>query len=182
MNVEVVPRIDLRAARPTDAAAIRRLEGLSPASGRLLDEDLRRDDRRCLVAEVAASDVEVAAVDGGAGASDGEAGASDGEVLGYAALLVQPDAGHILDVVVAPRHRGRGIAGRLLDELARAAEEQGVTELTLEVAEDNVPARALYRRLGFVAEGRRPRYYPDGSDALILWRRAAAIPVDREDR
>ena len=38
----------------------------------------------------------------------------------------------------------------------------------LEVSEANAPARALYRRLGFAEVGRRPRYYDDGGDALVL--------------
>jgi [ribosomal protein S18]-alanine N-acetyltransferase len=38
----------------------------------------------------------------------------------------------------------------------------------LEVAVGNAPAQALYRQAGFVEAGRRPRYYADGGDALIL--------------
>jgi hypothetical protein len=45
--------------------------------------------------------------------------------------------------------------------------------VSLEVATDNAVAQALYRQRGFVVEGRRPRYYRDGTDALIMWRRPA---------
>ena len=43
--------------------------------------------------------------------------------------------------------------------------------MVLEVAVDNAPAEDLYRAAGFVAVGRRARYYsrPDGRvDAVIL--------------
>jgi ribosomal-protein-alanine N-acetyltransferase len=38
----------------------------------------------------------------------------------------------------------------------------------LEVAAQNTAARALYAALGFTETGRRPAYYEDGGDALIL--------------
>jgi ribosomal protein S18 acetylase RimI-like enzyme len=38
----------------------------------------------------------------------------------------------------------------------------------LEVDMGNFAAQALYRRLGFVQVGRRPRYYANGADALVL--------------
>ena len=53
-----------------------------------------------------------------------------------------------------------------------AAAARGATRVFLEVAEDNLAARALYERTGFVEAGRRPGYYAaaDGGrrDALLL--------------
>jgi ribosomal-protein-alanine N-acetyltransferase len=46
--------------------------------------------------------------------------------------------------------------------------EQGGESLTLEVRESNHAAVALYDRLGFVLAGRRPAYYTDGEDALVM--------------
>jgi len=46
----------------------------------------------------------------------------------------------------------------------------GGETVTLEVRERNTPAIALYRGLGFSVAGRRPRYYGDGEDALIMTR------------
>jgi ribosomal-protein-alanine N-acetyltransferase len=38
----------------------------------------------------------------------------------------------------------------------------------LEVSVANIAARRLYFRSGFVEAGRRPHYYSDNSDALVL--------------
>ena len=40
----------------------------------------------------------------------------------------------------------------------------------LEVRAGNVAAQQLYGAAGFMQDGRRPRYYPDGEDALLLRR------------
>jgi ribosomal-protein-alanine N-acetyltransferase len=56
------------------------------------------------------------------------------------------------------------------------AARRGAREMFLEVAEGNAAARALYAGLGAAEAGRRRRYYPDGSDALVL--RLALSPCD----
>jgi ribosomal protein S18 acetylase RimI-like enzyme len=49
----------------------------------------------------------------------------------------------------APAWRGRGMAGRILAALAKAAMARGVTRCFLQVEEGNTAAQALYRRAGF---------------------------------
>ncbi|WP_254453743.1 hypothetical protein [Siccirubricoccus sp. G192] len=51
-----------------------------------------------------------------------------------------------------------------------AARARGAAAMFLEVAAGNPAALALYRGLGFDRVGQRRRYYPDGSDALVLRR------------
>jgi ribosomal-protein-alanine N-acetyltransferase len=48
------------------------------------------------------------------------------------------------------------------------AVRRGAVEIFLEVAEPNAAARALYACAGAREVGRRPRYYADGADALVL--------------
>lgn len=133
-------------ASAADADAIAALE-LGGSTRRLLDDALVADDHCCLVARL------------------------DDEVVGVAIGLLLLDEGHVCDVAVAPERRRQGIAVRLLADLEDHLAARGATATTLEVRPSNRAARALYARLGYREEGRRPRYYPDGEDALLLWRR-----------
>jgi ribosomal-protein-alanine N-acetyltransferase len=77
----------------------------------------------------------------------------------------------ILSLGVAPRWRRRGLARALLATTVAEARHRSLPSVVLEVAIDNDAARDLYTAAGFVAVGRRARYYrrPDGrADALIL--------------
>jgi ribosomal-protein-alanine N-acetyltransferase len=92
------------------------------------------------------------------------------EPFGFALSRVVLDEAEILTVALAPEARGRGSSKPLLashlDALARA----GARLVHLEVEEENGPALALYRGLGFHCVGRRQGYYrkADGSSAAAL--------------
>jgi ribosomal-protein-alanine N-acetyltransferase len=95
----------------------------------------------------------------------------DGTLVGYAFARSAADSGEILNVAVAHEHRRAGVAAALVEELCTALVGVGVTEVFLEVRASNAPAQALYRALGFVPVGSRPRYYrAPVEDALILRR------------
>jgi [ribosomal protein S18]-alanine N-acetyltransferase len=81
---------------------------------------------------------------------------------------VAVDDAEVLTLAVAPGARRQGIATGLLSAVAAEARACGATALFLEVATTNAAARALYRRAGLVEVGRRRRYYPDGSDGVVL--------------
>jgi ribosomal-protein-alanine N-acetyltransferase len=83
---------------------------------------------------------------------------------------VAADEAEILTLAVAPGARRQGRARALLAEAAAIAAAAGARALFLEVSEANAAARALYESSAFALAGRRPRYYPDGSDALVLRR------------
>ena len=91
---------------------------------------------------------------------------------GFILCRVVADEAEILTLATAPAARGQGLGRRLVEAAAELAARQGATRLFLEVAEDNVAARALYDRSGFVEVGRRRGYYarPGGAsvDALVL--------------
>lgn len=84
----------------------------------------------------------------------------EGDAL-IAFALFQGTAGEadLLTLATLPARRGKGIARQLLLALFETLGAQGVKRLTLDVAEDNLPARHLYTSLGFTEDGRRPRYY-----------------------
>jgi ribosomal protein S18 acetylase RimI-like enzyme len=56
---------------------------------------------------------------------------------------------NIHDLAVLPGQRGRGTGRALLAAAEASARAEGCCKLTLEVQDDNTPARQLYDRLGF---------------------------------
>jgi ribosomal-protein-alanine N-acetyltransferase len=94
------------------------------------------------------------------------------EAIGFVIGQLAADEAEILSIGVAPNWQRFGLAAGLLEGLIRAARRGDAKRVFLEVAEDNAPAIALYRRLGFVEAGRRKRYYDRAGgekiDALTL--------------
>lgn len=96
------------------------------------------------------------------------------EPQGFLFDMLLGSTGEIVTLGVAPSARRRGAARALLADLLARARGLGVASLTLEVAEDNWAAFALYDALGFERAGTRRGYYrrPDGNvvDARLLRR------------
>jgi ribosomal-protein-alanine N-acetyltransferase len=88
---------------------------------------------------------------------------------------VAADEVEVLTLAVVPEARRRGVGARLLDAAMTVAFARGARTAFLEVSVGNSAARALYKRAGFTPAGRRPRYYADGTDALVL--RRALVPA-----
>jgi len=93
-------------------------------------------------------------------------------LAGFILSRIAAGEAEILSVAVKPARRGKGLGRGLLDQHLRRLAGRGVGTVFLEVAENNWPARALYRRAGFSDVGRREGYYPEakGAAALILRR------------
>lgn len=90
-------------------------------------------------------------------------------VAGYLFATLVADDLHINTLAVRPDCRRRGVAETLALALLERGRAAGAALCSLEVRASNRGAVALYRKLGFAAAGRRPRFYraPD-EDALIL--------------
>ncbi|MBO9533492.1 MAG: ribosomal protein S18-alanine N-acetyltransferase [Solirubrobacteraceae bacterium] len=100
-------------------------------------------------------------------------GESVGQLIGYLICSPQADEWHVMNVTVAPEHRGFGVARALMRELHETLDTAtaGTARLTLEVRPTNEPALRLYASEGYLVAGRRRSYYPDnGEDALVMWR------------
>ncbi len=73
-----------------------------------------------------------------------------GQVVGAAELTLWPGWGEVGSLVVAPPFRSRGVGRHLLAALIERARQHGVAELALRVERDNLAARNLYARAGFI--------------------------------
>jgi [ribosomal protein S18]-alanine N-acetyltransferase len=95
------------------------------------------------------------------------------DVVGYAGLwfVHDPDGdeAHVTNIVVAPGHRRRGVARRLMVHLADEAIRAGCVAWTLEVRASSTGAQELYRRFGFAPAGIRTKYYENSEDAIVMW-------------
>ena len=92
-------------------------------------------------------------------------------VVGYGGMFVGKGAeqADIQTIAVVPELRSQGLGRELMTALIREAELRGVQDLFLDVRADNIPARALYRSLGFAEQGVRRGYYqPDAMDAVVM--------------
>ena len=99
-------------------------------------------------------------------------------LIGYAGGWVVDGDVQILKVGVDPAWRRHGIARELLSRVASDARDLGARTCSLEVRAGNEGAQAFYRALGFESLGKRPRYYSDGEDALIM---QGPLPLSHHD-
>jgi ribosomal-protein-alanine N-acetyltransferase len=99
-----------------------------------------------------------------------------GAAVGFALFQLLPGEAELLRIGVVPEARRRGAARRLLAAALGALAAGGRPACHLEVRAGNLPACALYERLGFVRVGLRRAYYADGEDALRYARAAPAEP------
>jgi [ribosomal protein S18]-alanine N-acetyltransferase len=94
--------------------------------------------------------------------------AGDRPVAWCACRLIPPEA-ELLKIAVAGGYRRQGLAGMLLLRLSEILVGERIARLFLEVRANNLPARGLYGKYGFVQIGLRRGYYADPpDDALIM--------------
>jgi ribosomal-protein-alanine N-acetyltransferase len=92
-----------------------------------------------------------------------------GIMVGFVIGLVEPDhTGHVTTVGVAPEHRRRNLAKRLMGQVEDGFRKRNVRLVRLEVRALNVPAQKLYESLGYSMTQRLPKYYSNGGDGLLM--------------
>ncbi len=92
---------------------------------------------------------------------------------GFALGRVAAGEAELLTLAVAAHARRQGLGRRLLAACEAAAAARGARRLVLEVAADNLAARALYAAAGYGEVGRRRGYYAAlpglaAADAILL--------------
>lgn len=93
---------------------------------------------------------------------------NENEVVGYAGLWQPCDEGHITNIVTKLDKRGNKIASKMLEELIKIAKNKNLKCVTLEVNVHNEIAINLYKKYNFKEIGKRPKYYYNSEDALIM--------------
>lgn len=95
----------------------------------------------------------------------------DGELIGYGAMMVVLDEGHLLNISIAKAYQGRGFGRALLDHFIAVAKRHGGQMMFLEVRPSNTAAIALYESMGFNEFSVRKGYYPaehGREDAILM--------------
>lgn len=92
--------------------------------------------------------------------------------LAFAIVRNVVDEAEILSIGVDPKHRRRGLARKLMEEIVRRLHGERTRSLFLEVDQANKPATGLYQQMKFQIVAERPAYYNnpagDKSTALVM--------------
>ncbi|MEE0510999.1 MAG: GNAT family N-acetyltransferase [Peptococcaceae bacterium] len=93
----------------------------------------------------------------------------DDQLIGYVLLTCFEGEAEIERIGIVPPCRGFHYGRILLEQVFKMLEIQ---RCVLEVKAQNISAIKMYQACGFVLFGKRPAYYHDGSDALMMeWKR-----------
>ena len=91
------------------------------------------------------------------------------ELIAFAFVMVnENNAAHLTTIGVAPEHRQRKIAERLLAHIENALREREIVTIMLEVRVANTVAQNLYRKLDYTVVQRIGKYYNNGEDCFLM--------------
>ena len=90
------------------------------------------------------------------------------KLLGLCSAWLVIDELHITFIAVHPIHQRKGLGKFLMSDLIKRSKSLQTNRIHLEVKENNEPAKAFYKSMGFKTVGNRSNFYKDGRDALIL--------------
>jgi len=88
--------------------------------------------------------------------------------LGFILFQIVVDECEIKTICVMPQERGKGYAKLLCAEAIDVISGLSAKKIFLEVAENNISALNLYKKLGFEVYGKREKYYANGDAAILL--------------
>lgn len=88
-------------------------------------------------------------------------------ILGFASMSIVLDEAEIRNIVIKKKCRGEKLSLFLMSILIDLAIKSNCKKINLEVNENNVIARRLYRKFGFDVVGSRKNYYNNG-DAVLM--------------
>jgi ribosomal-protein-alanine N-acetyltransferase len=83
------------------------------------------------------------------------------------------DVSELLGIAVEPERQGKGIGGMLLRAIESKSASLSIKWLFLHTAVDNMPARKLYERNGYKNLEIKRNFYPEGQDAIVMYKAVA---------
>ncbi len=96
----------------------------------------------------------------------------DGEIAGFITGLIEQQRkttiGHIYTIDVAPKYRRIGVGLKLLEEMEKCFAKKGAEACFLEVRINNLAARKLYQKHGYMELGKLNNYYARGIHGIRL--------------
>lgn len=92
----------------------------------------------------------------------------DNRVVGYIGVWNICGAADVIDIAVLKAFRRQGIGRMLIEEMTKVCRQKDVFEINLEVRVSNLAARELYKKVGFVENGLRKKYYENTEDAILM--------------
>lgn len=105
---------------------------------------------------------------------------SEDEIVGFVLAQYTGDTAEILTIATTIHAQKQGVGAALVKELEMQLTARGISELLLDVADDNTAALALYEKTGFVRQNRRKAYYKRKNgppvDAILMRRDWAGLP------
>ena len=138
--------IEIKKATVNDVAEILKIENVcfsTPWSERSIKESLENENSHFYLAYI------------------------ENELAGYMGAQIFSGEGYVTNVATLPEFRRKGVAKALIERTL----ENEPDFLTLEVRESNTPAINLYKSLGFVEVGTRPKFYRSPEENAILMTR-----------
>ena len=91
------------------------------------------------------------------------------QMVAFIFVMTNTDgAGHVTTIGVAPEHRRRGLANKLLQHTEEALQKRNINTVMLEVRVGNTPAQNLYRESGYAVVQRLKSYYNNGEDGFLM--------------
>ncbi|HEV8159316.1 MAG TPA: ribosomal protein S18-alanine N-acetyltransferase [Pyrinomonadaceae bacterium] len=91
------------------------------------------------------------------------------QIVAFVFVMTGADGtGHITTIGVAPEHRRRGLANKLLLHTEEALQKRSINTVMLEVRVSNLPAQNLYREFGYATVQRLVGYYNNGEDGFLM--------------
>lgn len=93
----------------------------------------------------------------------------NGQMVGFVFVITdEAGAGHITTIGVAPEHRRRGLANKLLRHAEESLRKRSVNTIMLEVRVSNIAAQNLYREFNYSIAQRLSKYYNNGEDGFLM--------------